>query len=411
MQMTMTDQTFTFPLRKGTSISATSVDAIIQQRITSARQEARNLYTEIEFLKDRIKDTTLAEASQNIDMISNHSINPRMYNNLEGHQTKIAKIDWLSDSNQILSASQDGFMILWDAVTGYKKHIVELENQWVLTCSVSPKGNLIASGGLDNCLTIYNIDGNNNGRPSQREQMSNHFGNSSKSVFKGHRAYISDCKFLNNDAVLSSSGDMTCALWDVQKNTRVCQFVEHTGDILCMDTFSGNSFISGSCDGYCKIWDIRTKKPVQNLFVSNYDINTIKVFPEGKSFISGSDDGNIRMFDLRSDCEMANYSIMNELKKMNNNNTSSVNSINRNSLTSMSSLDSVNLLSVDFSKSGRLIYACYNDFGCLIWDTLKEQLVGSIGGHLNKINQIKVSGDGIGIATALWDSTIKVWSV
>ena len=49
-----------------------------------------------------------------------NSCNLTLYNTLRGHQNKIAKLCWSSDSSKILSASQDGFMIIWDAVTGFK---------------------------------------------------------------------------------------------------------------------------------------------------------------------------------------------------------------------------------------------------------------------------------------------------
>lgn len=382
----------------------------INNQISSAKNEARSLYTEIEGLKSKVRDGGLKENSYKIKSIPNHSINPKLYNTLEGHQSKISQIQWNKESNRILSGSQDGYMIIWDAITGYKKNIIELENQWLLTCSLSPSGDMIASGGLDNNLTIYRIGDTKTNRPNV-----NYFNSSVQYIFKGHRAYISDSKFLNNHQIVTSSGDMKNMMWDLYKGDKIRDFVEHTGDILCCSTFNDdrNMFLSGSCDGYVKIWDIRQKSSVQSLFVSNYDINSLKVFPQGKSFISGSDDGLIRFFDLRSDCELSQYSITSELKKFNNEaifNFKSDNLSSRNSINSVSSMDLINILSVDFSRSGRLIYSCYSDFGCLIWDSLKGEIIGSIGGHLNKVNQVSVAPDGIGVCTASWDSTIKVWA-
>lgn len=446
----------------------------LQARIDNARNKARALYNEVELVKNKTKDASLKQQSQymRVQSIPNHSINPRLYTHLEGHQNKISQIQWSQSSNQILSASQDGFMIVWDPVTGYKKHAIELDNQWVLTCALSPNNEIVASGGLDNNLTIYKINNRTPGGDAQSRTGTNGYsqrqvqlaGMSARSaiepqfvfnegystsnwsnsqaggfpvfntpmnksngvqyVFKKHRAYISDCKFLNNQQIITGSGDMKAIMWDLNKGGEIRDFVEHTGDILCLDNFNPNQhnsnlFVSGSCDGYCKLWDLRTKSSVQSLFISNYDINSVKIFPQGQSFITGLDDGGIRLFDLRSDCELSNYSILSEFKRQNSNNNITNNSFQyadtgsmgskRQSLNSILSIDAVNILSVDFSKSGRLIYCCYSDFGCLIWDTLKSEIVGSIGGHLNKINQVSVSPDGIGICTASWDSTIKVW--
>ena len=36
---------------------------------------------------------------------------------------------------------------------------VPLKSSWVMTCAFAPSGNLVASGGLDNMCTVYNIKG------------------------------------------------------------------------------------------------------------------------------------------------------------------------------------------------------------------------------------------------------------
>lgn len=383
--------TSTIELNNTTGVSVSSVlsySQVLQKKIENSKAEAKVLYNEVEKIKSRLRDGTLIEESAHIKPIPNHSINPKLYNTLKGHQDKISKIQWDSGGTEVMSSSQDGFIIIWDSETGFKKNAIELDNQWVLTCAMSPKGDFFATGGLDNNLTIYD---------SKRRQ------NFSLFVFKSHRAYISDCRFLNDQHIISSSGDTKNILWDLKKGGKIRDFVEHTGDVLCLDVFDGNCFVSGSCDGYCKIWDVRQKNPAQNLFISNYDINSLRVHPLGQSFITGLDNGIIKLFDLRSDCELSKYSIVEQL----NDNIPRPNNDLRQSILS---IESINIMSVDFSSSGRLIYSCYSDFGCLIWDSLKLVVVGSIGGHSNKINQVSVSPNGIGICTASWDGSIKVWA-
>lgn len=398
----------------------------IQHRIDSARQETRTLYYELESVRCRIQDTTLFEVAAGVEHLSGDHFNLRLYNTLRGHQNKIAQIRWNANLRHILSASQDGYMIIWDTVSGFKKHAISLENQWVLACAIAPNGESVASGGLDNTLTVYNIKPRNYQYGTQEQYQT-----SIRSIFKGHKAYISDCDYIANDKLITASGDMTCSMWDMAKGSKVRDYVDHIGDVLVLSRFSnsyGNDssplFISGSSDGYAKIWDSRCQFAVQNYPVSNSDVNSIKVFPDNQSFVTGSDDGIIRFFDLRADCELCNYSLSANLHKLDLNAqappppssglhaVTPTDQISRSESTN-SSYDTPGVVSLDFSKSGRLLYSCYSDYGCIIWDTLKGEIVGALGmaGHLNKVNQVSSSPDGLIICTASWDQTIKVWSV
>jgi len=53
---------------------------------------------------------------------------------------------------QLVSASQDGKLIVWDAYTTNKVHAIPLRSSWVMTCAYSPTGNFVACGELS-CLS------------------------------------------------------------------------------------------------------------------------------------------------------------------------------------------------------------------------------------------------------------------
>jgi guanine nucleotide-binding protein G(I)/G(S)/G(T) subunit beta-1 len=90
--------------------------------------------------------------------------------------------------------------------------------------------------------------------------------------------------------------------------------------------------------------------------------------------------------------------------------------------------------SVGFSKSGRLLFAGYDDFNCNIWDTVKGEHVGILGAHENRVtclgtarrclvlaiigrcrsraclSHAGVSDDGMALCTGSWDATLRVWN-
>lgn len=401
----------------------------VNDQLNVARHEARYLYREVENMRKKIKNTTLFDSASLVPEIAPEKIQIMLYNTLHGHQDKIARIKWSSDSTKILSNSQDGYMIIWDAVLGFKKQAIVLENPWVLTCAISPSGELMGCGGLDNACTIYKMSLNND-YMNFLSYYANNTPNLSlniQSIFKGHTAYISDCEFIDDSTLISTSGDSTCAMWDLVKGCKVRDYLDHMSDVLCLSISPAEDkkkffFISGSSDGYVKLWDSRSKNSTQNLYVSSSDVNCLKYHLDGNFFIAGTDDGSIRLFDLRSDCELACYSISSQMfqeflvkdfiyNQPSHSEKCSPNEILK-SYNSYSPFNNPSLFSIDFSISGRLIYACYSEFGCLIWDTLKNRVIGKfLTGHSNKINQVSVSPDGLAIATASWDTTMKIWSI
>jgi len=76
---------------------------------------------------------------------------------LKGHFGKIYAMHWSSDSKHLVSASQDGKLIIWNAFSTNKVHAIPLRSSWVMTCAYSPSGHLVACGGLDNLCSVYKL--------------------------------------------------------------------------------------------------------------------------------------------------------------------------------------------------------------------------------------------------------------
>eukprot|EP00953_Heterococcus_sp_UTEX-ZZ885_P032911 17154-Heterococcus_DN1.PRE.1 len=140
-----------------------------------------------------------------------------------------------------------------------------------------------------------------------------------------HDGYLSCCRFVDQDSILTSSGDSTCIFWDVEMGVTKAHFTDHMGDVMSVSILplvDKNVFISGSCDSLaklailrctvvadqalcftlqqpCRVWDIREGKCVQTFQGHESDINSVMFFPDGKSFGTGSDDSSCRLFDMR----------------------------------------------------------------------------------------------------------------
>ena len=142
---------------------------------------------------------------------------------LRGHLAKIYAMHWAGDRRHLVSASQDGKLIVWDAYTTHQVHAIPLRSSWVMTCAYSPSGNFVACGGLDNICSIYSLNNPNNRDGSNTRGARE---------LSAHSGYLSCCRFLNDRQIVTSSGDMTCMLWDIEAGVRVVEFSDHTGDVM-----------------------------------------------------------------------------------------------------------------------------------------------------------------------------------
>jgi len=87
-----------------------------------------------------------------------------------------------------------------------------------MTCGFARSGNFVAAGGLDNLCTVYHSDITKSEKPIAELQ--------------GHDGYISSCKFVADNQILTSSGDSHCFLWDIETGKRVTDFTLHSSDCM-----------------------------------------------------------------------------------------------------------------------------------------------------------------------------------
>lgn len=86
----------------------------------------------------------VSSVSERLEPITFINIKPRRV--LKGHQAKVLCSDWSPDKRHIVSSSQDGKLLIWDAFTTNKEHAVTMPTTWVMACAYAPSGNSVACG-------------------------------------------------------------------------------------------------------------------------------------------------------------------------------------------------------------------------------------------------------------------------
>eukprot|EP01084_Bolivina_argentea_P096002 172580_1 len=293
---------------------------------------------------------------------------------LPGHFGKIYALHWASNNEDIVSASQDGKLLVWNTASTNKKIAIPLRSAWVMTCAYSPQRQFVASGGLDNLCSVFNIKDSVGWEVKQPYRE-----------LQQHEGYLSCCRFVDENQILTSSGDASCILWDIERQTPIRTFVEHNGDVESVAVWKDkNIFVSGSIDATAKVWDYRTSNAAIATFKGHQtDINSVAWFPSGNAFVSGSDDSTCRLFDLKAHAQLNCYG--------------------GNDIYST-------VTSVDFTKSGYYLIAGYDEEPfCLAWNTMTADKESQLE-HPTRASCLQTAPNGYSIATGCWDRILRIWA-
>lgn len=314
-------------------------------------------------------------------------------------------------------------MILWNTLGGTKHRIVSLRSCWVLTCQLSPHtGRWLASGGLDNNVSLYSLplpsapSSSKNNNPQDYLEPPN-------ITLTGHEGYISSIQFFNNDITcLSTSGDKSIQLWDIQQQQLQLHLFGHHGDVLTshVDTPSSTAssssssssamdhplIVTGSTDRSACVWDTRQRGGLIHSFSHEHDgdVNCVRFMPgtDSTCFATACDDGKIRLFDIRAN---AMLEVFKPISNFNSNNSVASPA---SPATPNSGLPSIT--SIDFAATGSMLLSACEDGSMSVWDVRHGVAVSTTHAHDAPVSAVRVASNGKAVVSASWDCLVKLWT-
>jgi COMPASS component SWD3 len=215
----------------------------------------------------------------------------------------------LRPKNILVSVTADGKITHWHTATGKPLHTMEEKDNPIMCLDFSPQGNTFATAGNDKQVRLY--DDNTKTligimKPTSFQQP-------------GHSNRIfSICFHKDNNNLMASGGwDNTIQLYDIRQKGIINSFY---GPHICGDSIDmlGDYLLSGSwrVKDQLQLWDLRKMKLYKNLMweKGNY-INSTYVYcaqfskqnnqslnPDGKFFAVGGSNNNVfRIFENSSD--------------------------------------------------------------------------------------------------------------
>lgn len=364
--------------------------ATLQQRVEAARKEIGVLNAQIEKTLQSKRDGTLVAAAKKHPLapIRGPPSQVKCRRTLKGHFGKITALDWTADGTTIVSASQDGNLLLWDALSTSKKQDVRLKSSYVMSVCIEANGQFVAAGGLDNACSIYKVGG------PEKAQL--------KTELVSHEGYLANCKFFHSPSkILTASADTTALLWDVEKGQIIDTFAEHKANVTEVQLVDKDMFLSCSVDKTIKLWDVRSsgkEGSVQTFTGHEGDVNGVSVLKstEGSSFCSCSEDGTVRIWDIRAYGEVARFG-----------------EVSQQSDRDPFSDGDAGFTSIASSNSGRLVFCGHSEGSVVCYDVLsasKEPTYVIQQAHDEHVSCVGVSPTGDALCTGSWDFNLKLFA-
>ncbi|MEO8391734.1 MAG: protein kinase [Chloroflexota bacterium] len=242
----------------------------------------------------------------------------------------------------------------------------------VRTVAFSPDGRLLASGGRDNLILIWNVAS----------------GQLVGQALTGHTGWINAIAFSPDGSTLASaSEDGTIRLWDVQSARLIGQpLTGHTGAVRSV-TFSpdGRLLASAGADHTVRLWDVETGAADGQALSEHSDVVWDVVFsPDGKTLASASADQTVRLWDVASRKPIGDPLVGH----------------------------SNWVLSVAFSPNGQLLASGSADNSIILWDVQRHTAIGQpLVGHENWVRSVAFSPDGNHLISGSADQTVKLWNL
>ncbi|WYZ34284.1 hypothetical protein EsH8_I_000560 [Colletotrichum jinshuiense] len=329
---------------------------------------------------------------------------------LKGHSSGVSAVAFSTDGRQLASASYDETIKLWNAITGQCQQTIEGNSIWASSMALSADGRQLASASHDRTFNVKLWD-------TATRQL--------KQTFKGHSSTVSSVAFSADGCQLASvSYDETVKLWNI--TTGQCQqtLKGHISRVSSIAfSTNGSQLASASYDETIKLWDTATGQCRQTLKGHRSAVSSVAFSADGSQLASASNDETVKLWDTatgqcqhtlkghRSAVSSVAFSADgSQLASASDDETIKLWNITASQCQQTLEDHSSGVSSVAFSTNGSQLASASNDETVKLWDTATGQCQHTLKGHRSAVLSVAFSADGSQLASASDDKTIKLWN-
>lgn len=272
---------------------------------------------------------------------------------LRGHTSKIGGIDWYpsaslsgSDTVQLASSSADGAVNLWSLEKDTPlSSLAQAGGGKVNKIGFHPSGRFLATACEDTTWRLYDVATGN-------EILCQ----------EGHSRAVTTVSFQSEGALVATAGqDSIGRIWDLRSGRTIMLCEGHIQPITSSSWIDGHRLLSGSLDGFVKVWDVRKVQSGGNLAGSTSGVTDLRIFKGLDDPVDGIPPGQDEK-GAQSPKKSATFFASSGLDRR-------VNVYSMDDYSLISSLEShtAPISSVDISRDGRWIVSGSHDRTLKLW--------------------------------------------
>lgn len=271
----------------------------------------------------------------------------------------------LSPDGQTLVSASFGTIRIWNVRTG---RLVRTLNpvhskKSVNTLAVSPDSSILASGGSDNNLILWDL------KTGRRVR-----------TIPAHKAAVNSIAFSNDgQTIASGSDDKTVRLWNVTTGSRLLTLIGHAGAINAIAlSRDGQTLASGGEDKTVRLWNLGTGEVRRIITGHAGPVNAVAFSPNGQVVATASSDNTIRLSNVQDGKRTRTFKGHSSWVR-----------------------------TIAFSPDSRTLISGGGDI--MVWDLKTGKERSTLSGHSQFVNSVAVSRDSKTLVSGSPDRTIKIW--